>query len=154
MTLFYSVLDAKSGTLQFTNAGHLRAILISNDGSVARLENDGALLGIFPDWSYDVSTVRLATGDTMVLFTDGITEAEAPDGEEFGEDRLIDSLVSIRHLSSDALQMRLLTQVKKFSNRALADDATLIVVSANSFVTEPVEKTLGYKQLSYSGVTK
>ena len=154
VTLFYSVLDANSGNLQFTNAGHLQPIVVSHDGSVARLENDGALLGIFPDWAYKVSTARLSTGDTLVLFTDGITEAEAEDGKEFGEDRLIDSLVSFRHLNSDALQSRLLSQVKRFSNRALADDATLIIVSANSFVTEPAQKALGYKQLSYSGVTK
>jgi len=109
---------------------------------------------MFDHSTFTAVDTRLAPGEMLILYSDGITEAEAPDGEEFGEDRLIDSLVSIRHLSSDALQMRLLTQVKKFSNRALADDATLIVVSANSFVTEPVEKTPGYKQLSYSGVTK
>jgi phosphoserine phosphatase RsbU/P len=152
VTLFYSVLDAKHGILQFTNAGHLRPIVISHDGSVARLENDGALLGIFPDWRYEVSTVRLATGDTLVLFTDGITEAEAANGEEFGEERLIDWLVRSRHLRSDILQLRLLDEVKKFSNRALADDATVIVASANSFATEAVQQTLGRTQLSYSGV--
>ncbi|HEX6894006.1 MAG TPA: PP2C family protein-serine/threonine phosphatase [Bryobacteraceae bacterium] len=152
VTLFYGVLDAKSGLLQFTNAGHLQPIVISQDGSVARLENDGALLGIFPDWRYEASTVPLATGDTLVLFTDGITEAEAANGEEFGEERLVDWLVSARHLRSDILQLRLLAEVKKFSNRALADDATLIVASANSFATEPVQQGLGRTQLSYSGV--
>jgi sigma-B regulation protein RsbU (phosphoserine phosphatase) len=152
VTLFYSILDAKHGILQFTNAGHLRPIVISHDGSVARLENDGALLGIFPDWRYEVSTVRLATGDTLVLFTDGITEAQAANGEEFGEERLVDWLVSSRHLRSDILQLRLLAEVKKFSNRALADDATLIVASANSFATEAVQQALGRTQLSYSGV--
>jgi phosphoserine phosphatase RsbU/P len=152
VTLFYSVLDAKSGTLQFTNAGHLQPIIVRHDGTVARPENDGALLGIFPDWKYEVSTARLATGDTLVLFTDGITEAQAANGEEFGEERLMDWLVRYRHLRSDILQRRLLAEVKKFSNRALADDATLIVVSANSFAAESVQTALGAKQLSYSGV--
>lgn len=152
VTMFYSVLDAPSGLLHFTNAGHLRPIVVSHNGSVARLENDGALLGIFPEWRYEVSTVRLATGDTLVLFTDGITEAEAANGEEFGEERLVDWLVSSRQLRSDILQLRLLAEVKKFSNHALADDATLIVASANSFATEAVQQTLGRTQLSYSGV--
>ena len=152
VTLFYGVLDAKNGVLQFTNAGHLPPIVVSEEGRVARLENDGALLGIFPEWQYEVSTVPLATGDTLVLFTDGITEAEGADGEEFGEERLTDWLVSSRHLRSDILQLRLLDEVKKFSNRALADDATLIVASANSFATEPVQQTVGRTQLSYSGV--
>ena len=149
VTLFYSVLEAKSRILQFTNAGHLRPIVVGHDASVARLENEGALLGIFPDWKYEVSSVQLASGDTLVLFTDGIPEAEAENGEQFGEDRLIDSLVSFRHLSAERLQLQLLAQVKKFSNRPLADDATLIVVSANSFSTEPVREILGF---SYSGV--
>ncbi|HET8827536.1 MAG TPA: PP2C family protein-serine/threonine phosphatase [Terriglobales bacterium] len=152
VTLFYSVLDAQNGVLQFTNAGHLRPIVISHNASVARLENDGALLGIFPDWKYEVSRVPLATGDTLVLFTDGITEAETASGEEFGEERLIDSLVRFRHFDPQEVQAQLLTQVRAFSNHVLADDATLIVVNANSFVAEPVQKTIGYKQLSYSGV--
>jgi sigma-B regulation protein RsbU (phosphoserine phosphatase) len=152
VTLFYGVLDAKHGILRFTSAGHLRPIVIGQDGSVSRPENDGALLGIFPDWRYEVSNIHLATGDTLVLFTDGITEAEAANGEEFGEERLVDWLVKSRHLRSDILQVRLLAEVKQFSHRALEDDATLIIASANSFAAEMVQQTLGQTQLSYSGV--
>jgi len=152
VTLFYGVLDAKTGILRFTNAGHLQPVIVNDEGSVARLVNEGALLGIFPDWQYEVSTVQLVSGDLMVLFTDGITEAEAESGEEFGEDRLIASMAKLRHGGPQEVQAQLLAQVRAFSNRGLADDATLIVVSANSFVTEPVQKTLEHKQFSYSGV--
>jgi sigma-B regulation protein RsbU (phosphoserine phosphatase) len=152
VTLFYGVLDAKTGILRFTNAGHLQPVIVSEEGSVARLVNEGALLGIFPDWQYEVSTVQLASGDLMVLFTDGITEAETESGEEFGEERLIASVAKLRHGGPQEVQAQLLAQVRAFSNRGLADDATLIVVSANSFVTEPVQTTLEHKQFSYSGV--
>jgi sigma-B regulation protein RsbU (phosphoserine phosphatase) len=152
VTLFYGVLDAKTGILRFTNAGHLQPVIVNEEGSVARLVNEGALLGIFPDWQYEVSTVQLASGDLMVLFTDGITEAETESGEEFGEERLIASMAKLRHGGPQEVQAQLLAQVRAFSNRGLADDATLIVVSANSFVTEPVQTTLEHKQFSYSGV--
>lgn len=154
VTLFYGVLDAKNATLTFTNAGHLQPIVVNHEGEIARPENGGALLGFFPDWKYGISTVQLAAGDILILFTDGITEAEADNGEEFGEDRLIETLITFRHLSSEKLQSQLLAQVKKFCSRALADDATLIIVSANSFVTEPIQEGLGHNQFSYSGVTK
>jgi sigma-B regulation protein RsbU (phosphoserine phosphatase) len=152
VTLFYGVLDAKAGTLQFTNAGHLCPVVIGSDGRVVRLENNGALLGVFPDWKYEVAAVQLASGDTLVLFTDGITEAANEQGEEFGEERLIESLARLRRSGSEELQSQLLMHVKQFCNRALADDATLIVVSANSFSAEPVSETDDQEQLLYSGV--
>ena len=89
VTLFYGVLDASSRILQYTNAGHLRPILIGSDGKLKHLENGGALLGVFPDWKYENSTVELDPGDLFMAFTDGITEAMDRDGEEFGEERLI-----------------------------------------------------------------
>ena len=154
VTLFYGVLEAKSGILRFTNAGHLRPLIVRQNGAVGRLENHGALLGVFPQWKYDSSVVQLSSGDTLALFTDGITEAEAENGDQFGEEGLIESLLQFRHCSAQELQAQLLAQVKKFSNGALADDATLIVVSANSFAAERTRKPLGQAQFSYSGVTK
>ena len=65
VTLFYGVLDASSRILQYTNAGHLRPILIDNDGNVKHLENGGALLGVFSDWKYENSTVELGPGATF-----------------------------------------------------------------------------------------
>jgi sigma-B regulation protein RsbU (phosphoserine phosphatase) len=152
VTLFYGVLDARGQTLRFTNAGHLRPVIVASDGGTARLEDGDALLGVFPEWQYTDSVVQISPGDVLALFTDGITEAANREQEEFGEDRLIQSLVSFRRLGSRKLQLQLLGQVKSFCNGALTDDATLIILTADSLVTEPIQQSLGHRQLSYSGV--
>ncbi len=130
VTLFYGVLDASSRILQYTNAGHLRPILIGSDGKVKHLENGGALLGVFPDWKYENSTVELGPGDILLLFTDGITEAMDPDGEEFGEERLIQAARNPVEQSIEDLQAHLLSSVKEFCNFRMRDDATLILLAA------------------------
>jgi sigma-B regulation protein RsbU (phosphoserine phosphatase) len=131
VTLFYGVLDASNRILQYTNAGHLRPILIGSDGSVRHLENGGALLGVFPDWKYENSTVALSPGDILMLFTDGITEAMNPDGEEFGEERLIQAARNPGQQSMEDLQTQLLGSVKAFCNCLMRDDATLILIAAS-----------------------
>ena len=140
VTLFYGILDASSRILQYTNAGHLRPILIGSDGSVKHLENGGALLGVFPDWKYDNSTVEFGAGDILMLFTDGISEAMAPDGEEFGEERMIQAAKTPAAQSLEDRQAQLLGSVKEFCNFQMRDDATLILISA-SRVGQKQEKT-------------
>jgi sigma-B regulation protein RsbU (phosphoserine phosphatase) len=130
VTLFYGVLDASSRILQYTNAGHLRPILMGSDGKVKHLENGGALLGVFPDWKYENSTVELGPGDILLLFTDGITEAMDSDGEEFGEERLIQAARNPVEQSIEDLQAHLLNGVKEFCNFRMRDDATLILLAA------------------------
>jgi len=132
VTLFYGVLDARARSLQFTNAGHLRPILIDSNGGAKHLENGGALLGVFPQWKYEDSEITLHLGDLLMLFTDGITEAASTDGEEFGEDRLIRSVTDSANRSPDHLQGQLLADVKKFCNSRMADDATLVLISYSS----------------------
>ena len=66
-------------------------ILLRAQGKTEQLSNGGALLGVFPEWKYEDSEVRLFPGDRILLFTDGITEAGMEGGEEFGEERLIAS---------------------------------------------------------------
>ena len=129
VTLFYGVLDAKHRTLEYTSAGHLHPILIDSNGSVDHLQNGGALLGVFHDWKYETSSVELKPGDLLMLFTDGITEAMAPDGEEFGEDRLIAAATLSPGQTIHDLQAQLLSQVKSFCNSQMNDDATLILIA-------------------------
>jgi sigma-B regulation protein RsbU (phosphoserine phosphatase) len=136
VTLFYGILDARSRILQYTNAGHLRPILIGNNGNVERLENDGALLGVFPDWKYETSTVELDPGDLLMAFTDGITEAMDPDGEEFGEERLIQVARNAGEQSIEDLKAQLLESVQEFCNFRMRDDATLILIAASRVDSE------------------
>lgn len=131
VTLFYGVLDAERRTLEYTNAGHLRPILVGAQHSAQALDNGGALLGVFPEWKYEDSVAQLGPGDRLLLFTDGITEAAKPDGEEFGEERLI-QIAARGQRSAAELKEDVLTQVREFCNSQLADDATLIVIAAGS----------------------
>src|SRR5208282_498754 len=86
ITAFYGLLDGSCNRLAFTNAGHNAPILARRDGSWLRLGEGGPPLGLFLDWSYGRGEVQFAAGDRLVLFTDGVTEAGSPDGEEFGEE--------------------------------------------------------------------
>ena len=136
VTLFYGVLDASSRILQYTNAGHLRPILIGNDGNVKHLEAGGALLGVFPDWKYENSTIELDPGDLLMAFTDGITEAMDAGGEEFGEERLIQAARSTGEQSIEDLKAQLLASVRQFCNFQMRDDATLILIAASRVGSE------------------
>lgn len=130
VTLFYGVLDAVHSTFRYTSAGHLPPILIRANGSAQQLANGGALLGVFAEWSYEDSAIRLCSGDRLLLFTDGITEAGMETGEEFGEERVIASARASAGLSTKELKTSLLDDARKFSASPMRDDATLIVISA------------------------
>ena len=131
ITLFYGLVDAANRKLVYTNAGHNSPILLRRDGSCLRLPQGGAALGIFPDWQYEAGEVQLAPGDRLVLFTDGVTEAMSPQGEEFGEERLLALMTADPELGAGELQKKILRAVIEFSTRDLHDDATLIVVAVS-----------------------
>ena len=130
VTLFYGILDARMGTLQYTNAGHLPPIFVSASGQAELLGTNGALLGVFPNWKFEESSLQLGPGDRLVLFTDGITEAMKPDGEEFGETRLVELARDCVADPPVEFKSRVLADVKKFCDSQLHDDATLVVVGA------------------------
>jgi sigma-B regulation protein RsbU (phosphoserine phosphatase) len=128
-TFFYGVLNSGEGTLRYTNAGHVPPVLIRADGSVTRLDEGGTMLGIFPNMNYQESEVSFRYGDKLVIVTDGITEAENGQQEQFGDDRLIALVRTHRELPSSELQRLLLDGVEAFTGGVLQDDATLMVVS-------------------------
>jgi len=130
VTLFYGVLDATTRTFSYTNAGHLLPKLIRRNGKTEELVDGGAVLGVFPGWKYEDFLVKLEAGDRLLLYTDGITEAEPPGGEEFGEQRLVSSARKYSAASAAELKSALLLDVKEFCNSQFRDDATLIVISA------------------------
>ena len=84
VTFLYGILDGELHTFKYSNAGRLYPILVSG-GSIRILEQGGAVLGVFPAWTYKDSTIEMRTGDRLLLFTDGITEASDANGQEFGE---------------------------------------------------------------------
>ena len=89
ITFFYAHLDGESRQLCYANAGHNAPIIAHCDGTHDRLTEGGGVLGIFESQNYVKGTCTLSPGDRLLLFTDGVTEASRPDGEEFGDARLI-----------------------------------------------------------------
>jgi phosphoserine phosphatase RsbU/P len=158
VTLFYGVLDARTRTLQYANAGHPRPLIIHGSGKTTRLENGGALLGVFPDWVYEDSVVKLEPGDLLLLFTDGITEAAAPGGEEFGEERLIAATTIPNQRTLEDLQSHVLGEVKDFCQSQMSDDATLLMIAAAGATPEERNTALIHDNsaneiLQYAGVS-
>jgi serine phosphatase RsbU (regulator of sigma subunit) len=88
VTAFIAAIDPRTGALSYTNAGHNAGLLFRRDGSVERLEANGMPLGLFPVVEYDRVETMLAPGELVLLYTDGITEAANPHGEEYGLERL------------------------------------------------------------------
>jgi sigma-B regulation protein RsbU (phosphoserine phosphatase) len=130
VTFFYGILEAEKRTFQYSNAGHLYPILVS-EGSVRMLEQSGAVLGVFPGWVYEDSIVELKPGDRLLLFTDGITEAADADEREFEETSIAAFAWDHRLLSAGELNSRLLARVTEFCGARFNDDATLLVIAAN-----------------------
>ena len=87
------------------------------------------MLGVFPDTTFVQSHVRVAPGDRLVFYTDGISEARSAAGEEFGEQRIIDVAVERRALSADALKLHIAGAVHDFTDGVFDDDATVIVAA-------------------------
>jgi sigma-B regulation protein RsbU (phosphoserine phosphatase) len=129
VTFFYGVVDPARRTLSYSNAGHNPPLLVRADGTVHRLSTGGMVLGIFGETLYEQREIDLRSGDRLVLFTDGITEAESAAQEEFGDDRLIQAVVDHRHEAPRAIADHVFATVRDFTAAPFQDDATLIVAA-------------------------
>ncbi|MFZ0734331.1 MAG: PP2C family protein-serine/threonine phosphatase [Candidatus Sulfotelmatobacter sp.] len=127
VTFFYAIFDAESRTLVYENAGHNPGLLLRANRPVEWLRGDGAVLGVIADWSYQDFTVQLQPGDKLLLSTDGITEAESPQLEEFGEQRLLDAAKGDGASALDT-QRTIMQRVTAFCGGNFRDDATLLVL--------------------------
>lgn len=131
ITFFYAHLDGPAQLLRYASAGHNPPFLLRPDGSHDRLREGGCVLGVFPDQKFDLGTVQLASGDRLILYTDGVTEANSPEGEEFGEERLLRLLEQNRTASVAELRDRILGTVAEFSGGHWHDDATLLILAVS-----------------------
>jgi len=132
ITLFYAQLDGPTRRMRYCNAGHNAPIIVRADGSHERLREGGGVLGVFEEQNFGLGTVDLAAGDRLVLFTDGVTEVCNPEGEEFGDQRLLSLLAEHRGLPADALRERIAAAISDFSGGHLTDDATLLVLAVEA----------------------
>jgi len=126
-TMFFGLYDDSTCKFAYVNCGHNAPLLLRSGNTVERLEATATVMGLFEQWSCTVAEAQLAPGDILVLYTDGITEAANPDGEEFGEERLLNLLQTNRDLPATDLLKKVLTEVQQFSPGEQGDDLTLIV---------------------------
>jgi serine phosphatase RsbU (regulator of sigma subunit) len=133
VTVFYGILDINQGTLTYTNAGHNPAVLLSANGKTAPqwLSQTGIPLGMFEGMHWRQNMVPLSPGDVLIMYSDGVTEAQDSDGAEFGEDRLL-QVVEGNGRSAQTLQSDILASVHQFVGSAPQfDDITLMIVQRN-----------------------
>jgi serine phosphatase RsbU (regulator of sigma subunit) len=126
-TLFFAEYDDNASHLRYANCGHLPGLLLRSDGTVERLDATATVLGIFKEWDCEIGECQLRTGDTLALYTDGITESYNSDDEQFGEQRLIEALQRHRGSSSQAALASIVDEVQRFSPHEQHDDITLII---------------------------
>ena len=128
ISFFLSMIHPLSGEVQFCNAGHNSPLLVRHDGKIEWLEGGGPVLGILPDISYEEESVKLEKGDVTVFYSDGVTEANNPNGEEYGEKRLADFVRMIRHQPADQILQELTQNLQNWIGEGTAhDDMTLVV---------------------------
>lgn len=131
VTLFYAVIDTRSGHVVYGNAGHNPPYVVRADGQVQVVPSLGNMaLAVMPGMPYHEQTLQLAPGDALFLYTDGVTEASAPDGSWFGEPRLEAFLqASGRPANVDTLSHTLIDTVKRYeAGGAQSDDITCLTV--------------------------
>jgi serine phosphatase RsbU (regulator of sigma subunit) len=126
-TLFFAEYDDKMRRLRYANCGHLAALLLRQDGCIERLESTCTVMGLFKQWDCSITEHSLFSGDTLVLYTDGITESFNAAGEEFGDQRLITALRKHRELRPQEVISSIVDEVQRFSPGEQHDDITLIV---------------------------
>jgi sigma-B regulation protein RsbU (phosphoserine phosphatase) len=138
-TLFYAEWNSRERCLNYVNAGHNAPLLLGN-GRFERLEQGGMPLGMFPAAKFDTGRICLKPGETLVLYSDGITEAATETGEEFGESRL-EEVVKVNCGKPLAeIQAQVLQAVRKWSGSSPEDDMTLMLVRATDWQPETSRK--------------
>jgi serine phosphatase RsbU (regulator of sigma subunit) len=127
-TVFYGVLETTSGLLEYCCAGHPAPAAVTRKGASMLEGGGGPLVGAFSEAGFDVRKAKLANGQIIVLYTDGIVEARV-DGDLFGEERLIAALTKLRHTSVERMPERLVATTVRFAGGSLTDDTVVMTLS-------------------------
>ena len=129
VTLFYAELDPKAGSLAFLNAGHNPPLIVHAGGTMEQLAAGGLPLGIMSDAEFREGRTQLRAGDVLVVYSDGVSEAVNPNGEEFGATRLYEVVARNLDASAGGIRDRIESALTKFcQGTPAADDITLVIV--------------------------
>ncbi|HEX9079249.1 MAG TPA: SpoIIE family protein phosphatase [Desulfuromonadaceae bacterium] len=134
LSMFYARLDTRSRMLSYANAGHSPPLLYRlRDGAFMELDAEGMLMGIRLDVSFEERTAALEAGDIMLLYTDGVTEAENGEGEFFGAGRLCDVICHHHHYSPDEIMAAIFRHLADFTGtKPISDDLSLVILKGGN----------------------
>ena len=128
ISFFYAVLSVRTHKLTYCNCGHNPPVLVRANGTVERLEKGGTLIGIRKDELFQESTLALEPGDRLLLFTDGLSEAEDSEGRQYTEDRLVEKFSAPVSKSAQETLNDILQSVDSHCNSRFSDDATALTL--------------------------
>jgi len=130
VTVFYGIINFRTGVLEYANAGHNPPYLLRNNNSIEKLESTGdIILGCFEDIQFSTRKAQLNQGDGVLLYTDGVTEAFNRSEEEYGEERLENLLVQILPQTTETIVNEIVVDVNRFADGApQSDDITLLAL--------------------------
>ncbi len=128
VTVFYGIMNMKTGELEYGNAGHNPPYILKKDGTIEIVPSTGdIILGVFEDQAYKSKTISMNPGDGILLFTDGVTEAFNRADEEYGEERLEKLLLTMKDFSTDKIVNTIIEDVNTFAlGVAQSDDITML----------------------------
>jgi len=127
-TLFFGIYDDRTRKLRYVNCGHCPPFLLRSTGELGRLEPTATPLGAFTNWKCREAEAELHVGDTLLLYSDGVTEAGVEGAEEFGEDRLAHALRVNQWQPAEALVQAIVDDVADFSAGSRHDDVTVVAL--------------------------
>ena len=128
VTFFFGRYSPSTGELRYVNAGHNPPFLATGD-QIEQLDSTGRPIGLLPTSSYETNTITIPRGATLVLYTDGLNEAENPEEEEFGMERLEETIRDVTTLNASDVPAAVLASIAEFERGSHAnDDKTLVVL--------------------------
>lgn len=141
-TLFLALYDDAEGTLSYINCGHPPPLLVRSNGEPESLNGTATVLGLVPQWEGALSETQLLPGDTLLMYTDGITEAEDSNGDEFGVKRLLDLVRDNSATPASVLTDRIISAVNSFAAGEQQDDMTLVLAVRREALEPWTEHTI------------
>lgn len=130
-TFFLALYDDRTRRLRYTNAGHNDPLLVRADGSVEKLNVGGTVLGAFEWVRYEEAATTLAPGDLLLVFSDGLSEAQNTLGEEYGEERLAQFAAAHRHHTAGEIRRAVFEEIDNWSGgQERGDDQTVVILKA------------------------
>jgi len=129
VTIFYGLLDPATGELQYVNAGHVYPLLLRKTGEAVPLSEGSSVIGLLPEINVSIGRITVDAGELLVLYTDGLSEARSPAGEEFEEKGIVEAAREAANLPAREVVGKLVSGIRLFAAEAgLIDDLTLVVL--------------------------